>query len=278
MKAHQKAFIGKEKLHRGLDLRFPGLTGNFDAWHYLTQLEQARALSVGIRHLRSHHDVSAGSVIWQLNDCWPVVSWSMIDFAGKRKPAWHVVRKAYADRIVSFTTQEGRNQIAVVNDTDQVWVANIHIRLGNLNGETKSVQKTTVEVAPGSHILVPVTIDLETLDKSNEFLIVDSELDRSLLFLVEDSKLEYQPPKFELSLAKTNTGVDVTIQAKNLLREMCLFVDRIDEHAEASDQVVTLLEGEAATVRITTQRPELFTEQALRAVTRAANEFRSLVE
>jgi beta-mannosidase len=109
-------------------------------------------------------------------------------------------------------------------------------------------------------------------------LIVDSELDRSLLFLVEDSKLEYQPPKFELSLAKTNTGVDVTIQAKNLLREMCLFVDRIDEHAEASDQVVTLLEGEAATVRITTQRPELFTEQALRAVTRAANEFRSLVE
>ena len=278
MKAHQKAFIGKEKLHRGLDLRFPGLTENFDVWHYLTQLEQARALNVGIRHLRSHHDVSAGSVIWQLNDCWPVVSWSMIDFAGKRKPAWHVVRKAYADRIVSFTTQNGQNQIAVVNDTDQVWLAKIQIRLANLSGKSELVQETKVEVAPGSHLLIPVTIDLETLDKSNEFLIVDSDFDRSLLFLVEDSKLQYQPPKFELSLAKTSTGVDVTIHAKNLLREMCLFVDRIDENAEVSDQVVTLLEGETATVRIATKKPELFTEQALKAVTRAANEFRSLVE
>jgi beta-mannosidase len=59
---------------------------------------------------------------------------------------------------------------------------------------------------------------------------------------------------------------------------MCVFVDRIDENAEASDQVVTLLEGEAATLRIKTQKPELFTEQALKAVIRAANEFRSLVE
>jgi beta-mannosidase len=59
---------------------------------------------------------------------------------------------------------------------------------------------------------------------------------------------------------------------------MCLFVDRIDENAEASDQVVTLLEGEAATVRITTKKPELFTEQALKAVIRTANEFRSLVD
>jgi beta-mannosidase len=278
MKAHQKAFIGKEKLHRGLDLRFPGLTENFDAWHYLTQLEQARALNVGIRHLRSHHDVTAGSVIWQLNDCWPVVSWSMIDFAGIRKPSWHVVRKAYADRIVSFTTQAGQNQIAMVNDMDQAWVTTIQIRLANLSGKSELIQETKVEVAPGSHLLIPVTMDLETLDKSNEFLIVDSDLDRSLLFLVDDSKLQYQPSKFELSLAKTSTGVDVTIHAKNLLREMCLFADRIDENAEASDQVVTLLEGEAATVRITTKKPELFTEQALKAVIRAANEFRSLVE
>jgi beta-mannosidase len=202
----------------------------------------------------------------------------MIDFAGIRKPAWHVVRKAYADRIVSFTTQEGRNQIAVVNDTDQVWLAKIQIRLANLSGKSKLIKDTKVEVAAGSHLLIPVTIDLETLDKSNEFLIVDSDLDRSLLFLVEDSMLQYQVPKFELSISKTSTGVDVTIKAKNLLREMCVFVDRIDEFAEVSDQVVTLLEGEVANLRITTQKPELFTEQALKAVIRSANEFRSLVE
>jgi beta-mannosidase len=107
---------------------------------------------------------------------------------------------------------------------------------------------------------------------------VDSEVDRSLLFLVEDSMLQYQPPRFDVSISKTSTGVDVTINAQNLLREMCVFVDRIDEFAEVSDQIVTLLEGETATLRITTQRPDLFNEQALKAVIRSANEFRSLVE
>jgi beta-mannosidase len=123
-----------------------------------------------------------------------------------------------------------------------------------------------------------VTINLETLDKSNEFLIVDSELDRSLLFLVEDSKLAYQPPNYELSVERTSTGVDVTIHAKSLLRELCLFADRIDESSEVSDQAVSLLDGEASTLQIKTQKPELFTEQALKQVIRAANEFRSLVE
>jgi beta-mannosidase len=90
--------------------------------------------------------------------------------------------------------------------------------------------------------------------------------------------LQYQPPRFDVSISKTSTGVDVTINAQNLLREMCVFVDRIDEFAEVSDQIVTLLEGETATLRITTQRPDLFNEQALKAVIRSANEFRSLVE
>jgi beta-mannosidase len=277
MKAHQKAFIGKEKLHRGLDLRFPGLTENFDAWHYLTQLEQARALNVGIRHLRSHHDVSAGSVIWQLNDCWPVVSWSMIDFAGKRKPAWHVVRKAYADRIVSFTVQAGQNFIAAVNDRDQNWDTKIQIRLATLSGTSELIQETTVEVAAGSHVLIPLKVDLGTLDSRTQFLIVDSEHDRSLFFLAEDSELNYELPDFYLSLAKTYKGIDLTISAKNLLRELCIFTDRIDQESEVSDQVVTLLKGEAVTIHISTAKPELFTEESLKNVIRAANEFRSRV-
>jgi beta-mannosidase len=276
MKAHQKAFIGKEKLHRGLDLRFPGLTENFDAWHYLTQLEQARALNIGIRHLRSHHDVSAGSVIWQLNDCWPVVSWAMIDFEGKRKPAWHVVRKAYAPRIVSFSKQASKNQMVLVNDTDQPWKTTARLTRAKITGLSEVIQESEVEVPKFSHLLIPVAVNTEELDVATEFLVADAGDDRSLMFLGEDSELAYDKPQFELSISETEHGVKVIITAQTLVRELCLFVDRVEDQAEISDQAITLLSGESATVFISTTRANQFTESSLRQVARSANEYRSL--
>ena len=278
MKAHQKAFIGKEKLHRGLDLRFPGLTGNFDAWHYLTQLEQARALNIGIRHLRSHHDISAGSVIWQLNDCWPVVSWAMIDFEGKRKPAWHSVRKAYAPRIVSFSNQQAKPHIVLVNDTAQNFKTTARITRAKMDGSAEVIQESEVEVPKFSHLLVPLALATEQLDAAKEFLVADAGEDRSLMFFAEDSALAYEPPSFDLTILKIDQGVQVTIEANTLVRELCLFVDRLDDEAEVSDQVITLLAGESATCVISTGRPELFTESALREVIRSANEYRSLAK
>jgi beta-mannosidase len=275
MKAHQKALDGKSKLHRGLDLRFPGLAQNFDDWHYLSQLEHARALNIGIRHLRSHHDISAGSVIWQLNDCWPVVSWAMIDFEGKRKPAWHSVRKAYAPRIVSFSNQNSKPSVVLVNDTDQEWSTTVQISRASLNGKSEAVQQAAVNVPKFSHLKLPVETNLDQLDPANEFLVVDAGEERSLLFLAEDCNLAYDSPDFELAVTAHQNWVEVVIRANNLLREMCLFVDRLDDQAEISDQVVTLLAGESVTLIIETSRPERFTEAALRKATRAANEFRS---
>lgn len=278
MKAHQKAFIGKEKLHRGLDLRFPGLTGDFDAWHYLTQLEQARALNIGIRHLRSHHDVSAGSVIWQLNDCWPVVSWAMIDFEGKRKPAWHSVRKAYAPRIISFSNQQSKTQIVLVNDTDQDWKTTAFITRAKLDGSSEVIQETPVEIPKSSHLLVPLALDTNQLAAESEFLVADAGDDRSLIFFAEDSALAYQPPSFDLKIQKIDRGIELTIEANTLVRELCLFVDRIDAQAEVSNQVITLLAGESAPLVISTLTPEKFTDNTLRQVIRSANQYRSLAK
>ncbi|HEY1179394.1 MAG TPA: glycoside hydrolase family 2 TIM barrel-domain containing protein, partial [Phytomonospora sp.] len=71
MAHHQKAADGDLKLKRGLDEHF-GVPADFDDWHWLTQLNQARALSLGISHFRSLRPVCTGTIMWQLNDCWPV--------------------------------------------------------------------------------------------------------------------------------------------------------------------------------------------------------------
>ena len=92
MAHHQKAMDGDRKLRRGLDAHLPA-PADFDDWHYLTQLNQARAIQLGVEHFRAHRGVCMGTIVWQLNDCWPVTSWSAIDGDGRRKPLWYALRR-----------------------------------------------------------------------------------------------------------------------------------------------------------------------------------------
>ena len=70
---HQKAIDGNKKLLDRLLEHFPK-PRDFDAWHYATQLNQARAVEYGVTHWRSHAPTCMGTLYWQLNDCWPVTS------------------------------------------------------------------------------------------------------------------------------------------------------------------------------------------------------------
>ncbi|QQD76610.1 glycoside hydrolase family 2 protein [Curtobacterium sp. YC1] len=100
---HQKAADGMAKLARGIEPRFGTVDpASFDRWHYLTQLQQARAVATGVEHWRTHWPRNTGVVMWQLNDLWPVSSWSAIDSAGRLKPLAHELRRLYDDVLLTI--------------------------------------------------------------------------------------------------------------------------------------------------------------------------------
>jgi beta-mannosidase len=101
----QKAHEGNSKLLRGLGTHLPIRT-TFDDWHYLTQLNQARAVGFGVRRFRTLMPYCMGTLVWQLNDCWPGLSWAAVDGDGRRKPLWHELRRVFADQLLSF--QDGQ--------------------------------------------------------------------------------------------------------------------------------------------------------------------------
>ena len=72
---HQKAEDGNGKLDRGMAPHL-GVPGDFPDWHWAAQLNQARAVAHAITHYRSWWPRTAGAIVWQLNDCWPVTSWA----------------------------------------------------------------------------------------------------------------------------------------------------------------------------------------------------------
>ena len=62
-----------------------------------------------------------GTIVWQLNDCWPVTSWAAVDGDGRRKPLWYALRRAYADRLLTFQPRDGAPALVAVNETAAPW-------------------------------------------------------------------------------------------------------------------------------------------------------------
>ena len=96
-----------------------------------------------------------GTIIWQLNDTWPVTSWAAIDWAGRRKPLWYAMRAAYRDRVVSFQQSEGRVELAVINDSGEPWVEQVDVSVRDINGAALTSAAVEVDAPPRSVVESP---------------------------------------------------------------------------------------------------------------------------
>lgn len=68
----------------------------FDTILYASQLLQAEAMRCGVEHFRRNRGRCMGTVIWQLNDCWPAASWSSIDYYGRWKALHYYAKRFFA--------------------------------------------------------------------------------------------------------------------------------------------------------------------------------------
>lgn len=96
---------------------------------YLTQRLQTDMVDYVIRHLRRHRGRCMGSLYWQINDCWPGISWSSIDYDGRWKALHYAAREFYAPRLLILTEQEGRITVSVANETDTSFTGRVAWRL-----------------------------------------------------------------------------------------------------------------------------------------------------
>ncbi|WP_151480277.1 glycoside hydrolase family 2 protein [Streptomyces albicerus] len=259
---HQKADDGNGKLARGLARHFAvaeqGFSANdFDRWHYLTQVNQARAVAAGIEHWRSHWPVCAGTIVWQLNDCWPVTSWAAIDGDGREKPLYHELKRLYADRLLTLQLREGGLVLAAVNQAADAWKSRVTLRRMSVEGGV--VAETSVGLTAGARAVADIRVpkELEPVGPK-EFLVADtwgsprsSEVEsegglRALRFPVPDREVPYPRPRFDVSVAPGR----VTVTAHTLVRDLLLQADRLAPEASADRGLVTLLPGEQVTIGV----------------------------
>jgi len=155
---HDKTAKGYDVFTSLVELHYP-VAKNLEEWTYFSQLNQRDALRHGIEHYR-RSEFCKGTLIWQLNDCWPVQSWAVVDSEGGYKAAAFELRRLYAPALASLVVADGAATLFTVLDNASERVAGtawLEAR-SLLDGRSLARVEVHVELAPGER--KPV-LDLE---------------------------------------------------------------------------------------------------------------------
>ena len=250
---HQKALDGNGKLERGL-AHHVDVPTDFDTWLWATQLNQARAVRTGVEHFRSLRGTCMGTIWWQLNDCWPVTSWAVVDGAGRRKPAWFALRDAYAPRLLTIQPRGGELVLFAVNDSAEEWPVDGAVTRWTFDGtaiaeaETSLVGGAVVDRAHGPCRQV-------SPDQANPPARCCGRLRAVPRHGGGSPRIaSCVIPRRRCSVERiepvTPGTLQVDVAAQTLVRDLAVMVDRVDPSLTIDRQLVSLLPGDQVTFEI----------------------------
>lgn len=174
IKAHEKHARGWEIINEYMqrDYKIPT---DFVQYNYVSQLLQARGMQIAIEAHRRAKPYNMGTLYWQLNDCWPVVSWSSIDYSGNWKALHYQLKRSFEQQVLLTEEKEGMLYFYAVNDALKKFNdVTVEIQAIKCNGEVVN-EITTVpdgKILEGIVKFDPIEIDniIPDLDKNEIFL------------------------------------------------------------------------------------------------------------
>jgi beta-mannosidase len=208
MLAHQKHPRGNQLIREYMLRDYPE-PKDFESFLYASQVLQAEGIRVGAEHLRRLMPHNMGSLYWQLDDCWPVASWSSVDYFGRWKALQYYARRFYAPVLLSPHVEGGEVKLYVVSDRTESLRAQLHVRLLDFDGRVISDITNPVEVAPltsKTYQTLPVGALLEGRDPARLFLHCELTADGRA---VSSNTLFFRPFK-DLSLPAPNVSTQVS--------------------------------------------------------------------
>lgn len=156
MESHQKNAGGNARIAETM-FRYFRFPNSFENFVYLSQVQQGLAIKTAVTHWRSLKPHCMGTLIWQLNDTWPVCSWSSLDHGGGWKLMHHMAKAFYAPVFVSAVPVAGKVELRAVNDLPHEVTLTVTAHAVTMDGRTRELARRTVGLGAAA---VPV-LDVE---------------------------------------------------------------------------------------------------------------------
>ncbi len=246
---HNKQPWGNQKILQYMDYYYPVPAGFFD-YAYISQLVHADAVKCGVEHYRRIRPHCMGALFWQLNDCWPVISWSAIDYAGRWKALQYAARHFYAPLLISPVIENNTVNIYIISDKRDTTEAEVSLRLMDFKGRELKNVWFPVDIDPlSSKIYHSVRTDsiLKSLDPASCFLdckIISNEkqLSQNQLFFVKAKEQKLLKPLMEVVVTEEKEQIAIALKSRTFIRSVYLFTDSVE--GRFSDNYFNVVPGD----------------------------------
>ncbi len=256
MKAHQRHPRGNALIREYMLRDYPE-PKDFDSFLYVSQVLQAEGIRVGTEHARRIMPRNMGALYWQIDDCWPVASWSSIDYFGRWKALQYAARRFYQNVLLSANEEDGAVAFYGVSDRTSPVRATLRVRVLDFSGKVLSEKTSDVEIAPLTsrvYARLPVAELLGSADPAAVYVCGElssggAVISTSRHFFRPYKELRSPRPKVAVEVGGSKGSLEVVVTSDALARAVYLGVDGAD--VDFDDNFFDVDPGGRVTVRAT---------------------------
>lgn len=273
MEKHQRNASANGKIMNYMEQMYLYPT-SFPVVLYASQLLQAQAIRYGVEHFRRNRGRCMGTVIWQLNDCWPVASWSSIDYYGRWKALHYYAKRFFAPLLLSCAEESILTQDINPNAQPYPVRKSVHF---NVNNESLSDRKVTVRwslknvqgdrkcsfenetAVPSLSAVWLDPVELPEAELNTDYVVYEliedgRVLSKNTLIFCEPKNFRFQDPKLQYRIEDDVIIVKADAYAKDVEilneNEDMILEDNYFDMEAGEERCIKILEGTASGIRL----------------------------
>ena len=251
MKSHQKHSRGFQLIDEYMKRDYPDAYNDLD-YVYLSQLTQAKGITLGIEAHRRARPYNMGTLYWQLNDCWPVISWSSIDHLGNWKALQYKAKKSFKNLLISSAMEENKVSTYLVNDQIESITDIFTLKIFDFSGnELWSFEESVTALQNSSTKVHELSLEEMIINPEESVLVSSFHGETSYFYFVKPKDLllpDFETSKF--SVEKTKGGFNISLASPVLLKDVYLIPDT---QGKLSDNFFDLLPNEEKVIFFKTE-------------------------
>jgi len=262
MEHHQRSHSGNSLIFGQMCDRFR-MPSNFDNTLWLSQIQQAFAIQYAVDHFRRQRPQCMGSLYWQLNDNWPIASWSSIDYHGRWKALHYLAKRFYAPVSLSILEdiEKGRADVWLCSDVLEPTKGHIVWNLVNANGESVAAGKEPAEIAANKSkraLRLELADVLKNVGADNvvlfaDFVVSKEVVSSNIATFVRIKRIEFADPKITTAVnALKNGSFEVTLTSA--APALFTWVVLKDADSRCSDNFFHLEPGTKTVITLTPEK------------------------
>jgi beta-mannosidase len=261
MANHQKNMAGNKKIMDYMEKRF-SIPKEFEKQVTVSQITQAEAMEYGVEHWRRNRNDyhCMGSLYWQLNDCWPVASWSSLDYYCRWKALQYFAKRFYAQTCASVLESKDNVELWLTNDVRVPQTVTLRWWIFNNEGKELLSNQKQQEI-PACKSILCAKLDTKQMNKNKSDMVnhivfytlsnsKGEQIGAGCRLFDEPKEFDLKDPNITFSVANENEkACQVTIKSVGLA--LFVHIDSLDADFIASDNYFPMRPSETRVIQLT---------------------------